>query len=205
MGLRPSAFSICEKIVVVSDIFCSVKIMEELQSRDKLQMWGTLVCELDANLQSMVKDYDVIKYKFIGDGWILLFGMKSPGEELLSILECLRDKYQQLFKKRLFTVIDGALKAEMSFGIDVGRLIVKYMDKKAEYIGRPINVATRLQHEPFKKNAKGDYFQVRMTKEAYSHLRSTIQTKWITNKYDAKLKHLYVSDRFNYIGISLKD
>jgi len=77
---------------------------------------------------------------------IVLFPVTTDGPALTSFLERLCRFYQEEFMRRVKPNLITAPKLiGLSFGIDRGWLSSMTMYGQAEYIGRPINIACRLQ------------------------------------------------------------
>lgn len=97
-------------------------------------------------------------YKFIGDGWVLLFPPTVTGEALVSFLE----KLCQLFKNKINRLVVPHLQSPpsvmgLTFGIDQGELVRLVMMGNDEYIGRPLNIASRLQGSIKQKDDNPSY------------------------------------------------
>jgi class 3 adenylate cyclase len=86
-------------------------------------------------------------YKFMGDGWILLFDEQSlSGEKLISLLSGICTEYDRLFRAHVADVLSGMLPhVGVTFGVDEGSLVEIVMNGRKEYVGRAVNVAARLQ------------------------------------------------------------
>lgn len=86
-------------------------------------------------------------YKFQGDGWILLFDdAEVSGRKLIALLKGLSREYRRLFDKHVADVLTNLPnEVGLTFGVDEGSLMTFVMNKQREYVGRPINVAARLQ------------------------------------------------------------
>ena len=86
-------------------------------------------------------------YKFIGDGWILLFDEDTiSGEDLINVLYYISQAYQQSYHNGICAVLGHDNNSiGLTYDIDHGTLIKVVMNTKAEYIGRALNVASRLQ------------------------------------------------------------
>lgn len=133
------------KTVVVFDICSSTTILENLQLNERLKRWRNLIIGMKNFLRTEAPEVGFKIYKFIGDGWILLFPEDFGGDELIQFLSKLSKEFRYLYRK-----VDSVLTTRIStigltFGIEKGTLIYLTMNKKPEYIGRPLNVATRLQ------------------------------------------------------------
>jgi class 3 adenylate cyclase len=85
-------------------------------------------------------------YKFIGDGWILLFPTDITKIQLTDFLTRLSAEYDSSFDFVMADLLQPNSKPRgLTFGMDEGELIRIEMNDQIEYLGRPINVASRLQ------------------------------------------------------------
>jgi hypothetical protein len=136
------------KVVVVFDICSSTIILEELKRRDNMHVWRNLLIDLKDHMLQRAED-EVVGleiYKFVGDGWILLLPADILMEKLQSFLHGLSYKYFRTFYTEISHVLENEPKrVGLSFGVDDGELVRLEMNNQIEYLGRPINVAARLQ------------------------------------------------------------
>ena len=153
-----------EKITVIFDICSSSSIVEDLMFQGKLSVFATLLNMMKKYLreQSELIGFDV--YKFIGDGWILLFPYTIDGTTLLGFLNGLSKYFQKLYN----TLIKNQLEEKplivgLTFGVANGKLIKLVMLGKKEYIGRSINIASRLQSS-IKDRDKNPQYKVLMSR-----------------------------------------
>src|SRR5215813_13661723 len=76
--------------VVIVDICSSTELMRDLIDSDSEDRWRNLLIGLKNFLtteeERFPKNETLKIYKFLGDGWILLFPIDFPPVELLSIL-----------------------------------------------------------------------------------------------------------------------
>ncbi len=133
-------------LVVVFDICSSTTILEDLKRTDNLSAWRNLLIHLKDFMLEKGVPLEMNLYKFIGDGWVLLFPNDVPKTELCALLSELCRIYEAQF--------DGSIKPLLSqepspiglmFGIDSGELIRLELNGQFEYVGRAINVASSLQ------------------------------------------------------------
>ena len=111
-------------------------------------------------------------YKFVGDGWILLFEeTHAPGPALIRLLRIIAATYDHLSHHGICAVLGITdHQVGLTFGIECGTLVKIVMNRKTEYVGRALNVAVRLQ------SAVGDceknpVNKVLISKNAYSRLK----------------------------------
>jgi hypothetical protein len=135
-----------EAIVVAFDMCSSSTIMEQLLRAGDMSCLTDFLTAIKRHLASEQKPLPFDPYNFTGDGWILLFPTTTNGLALTAFLERLCWFYRDEFKRRVKPNLLNAPKLiGLSFGIDCGWLSHMTMYGQPEYIGRPINIACRLQ------------------------------------------------------------
>ena len=140
------SYSIVDYYVIVFDLCSSSIILEDLQNQNQLNKWKEFWEEIHHYLlKSSHSEEKFIIYKFVGDGFILLY---KPEYEDILIRFCLRiskiinEKVEEIIEKYLNIRPD---RIGMTIGIDKGKLIKFKISKSYEYTGKAINVASRLQ------------------------------------------------------------
>jgi class 3 adenylate cyclase len=144
---RPSSeLKIENKIVLVTDISSSTEIMEDLLRTESMLRWRNLLINIKKELVRTSEDLDFEIYKFTGDGWLLFF---EPDYDVLRILRFLRklsSNYESEFNDRILPYLESPPDITgLTFGMDIGSLVKIIMMGNEEYVGRPINLACRLQ------------------------------------------------------------
>lgn len=136
-----------KKIVVFFDICSSTSILEELLRTENQYLWRNLIKGLERHLIDGQASVDFELYKFLGDGWVLLFEPGRRGLHIFEFLEDLVDEFFRLYNLRIKRVLSIRIPVVgITFGMDMGSCIrVTMGDDRREYIGRPLNVAGRLQ------------------------------------------------------------
>lgn len=133
-------------LVVVFDICSSTTILEDLKRTDNLAAWRDLLLDMKAILQEEGARAAMCLYKFIGDGWVLLFPDSVPKKDLCGFLSRISEWYQGQFERSIRPLLlQEPSPIGLMFGIDLGELIRLELDDQVEYLGRAINVASRLQ------------------------------------------------------------
>ena len=133
-------------LVVVFDICSSTTILEDLKRTDNLAAWRDLLLDMKANLQEEGSRAAMCLYKFIGDGWVLLFPDTVPKKDLCGFLCRISEWYHSQFERSIRPLLlQEPSPIGLMFGIDAGELIRLDLDDQLEYLGRAINVASRLQ------------------------------------------------------------
>lgn len=134
------------KLVVVFDICSSTTILEELKQNDCFGHWRNFLIGLKDCIEEMGELLGVHPYKFQGDGWILLFPPEIRLAELADFIGTLSTHFDADFN---FAVLPYLQRKPhpcgLTFGIDSGDLVKIRMFGQEEYVGRPINLAARLQ------------------------------------------------------------
>jgi hypothetical protein len=134
------------KIIVFFDICSSTSILEDLVRTENQKFWRGLLIEFKKYLWKKQSSLRFELYKFLGDGWILLFEPRPKGLEIFEFFEALSDKFLSIYRRR----IEGVLTIQipvigLTFGMDIGSCIQFVMNQQWEYMWRPLNVAGRLQ------------------------------------------------------------
>src|SRR5437879_1589041 len=86
-----------KRVVVVFDICSSSNMLEDLILSQNEMALRNLMIAIKKDLQSEATKRDFEVYKFIGDGWILLFPADVAGTTLIEFLEHLC----RVFKRKL--------------------------------------------------------------------------------------------------------
>jgi hypothetical protein len=122
------------KIVVFFDICSSATLLEDLLRTENEFRWLDLLTGLKKVLRIKSKEIGFEIYKFLGDGWILLFDEDSiTGADLMLFLARLCLEYDQLFKSNISDVL--SIKHSLiglTFGIDLGTLVKIVMNARPE-------------------------------------------------------------------------
>jgi class 3 adenylate cyclase len=159
------------KVVVCVDICSSTTILEDLLRTDNQVRWRNLLILLKQFLSAEAKKQSFLVYKFIGDGWILLFDEEiTDGTALVEFMRRICIRYAEIFFRRVRPALESEHKVGLTFGVDSGRLVRIEMNGQDEYIGRPLNVAARLQAAA-KANDKYHDGKILISKPAYAKLR----------------------------------
>jgi class 3 adenylate cyclase len=137
---------ITNKIVVTIDIHSSSQIIEDLLKTNSIKLWRDLLITINEYLKRESIHSGAAIYKFIGDGWILLFNEPYSAKDIFKFLSDINKQFDQCYSDKVFPKLDTPSEISgLTFGIDEGQLINITMQNNTEYIGRPINIACRLQ------------------------------------------------------------
>lgn len=182
---------IVNKIVVTFDICSSTKIMEQLLARDEMGAWCELLNSLEELINESLKPLNGDLYKFTGDGWIMLFDGADGIEGLMEVVKKLSEHYESLYIERIMNKIDDPYGSTtgLTFGIDHGRLVKLSMNSKNEYIGRPINMACRLQAAIDERDFKAGY-TILMSNVTYCAFSKNL-TKYHPDSARKSLKNVF--------------
>jgi len=147
MPLTIVNLSVQGKVIVVAfDMCSSTTLVEQLTVKGDLKRLQKLLTVIKRFLMDRQKALPFNVYKFMGDGWILLFPDSTHGEQLLTFLKDLCTFYKAELQKEVLKYLDSPPKVTgLTFGIDKGFLGAMLMYNQREYVGRAINVACRLQ------------------------------------------------------------
>lgn len=157
------------KVVVVLDICSSTAILEDLLRTENQRSWRNLLIRLKKFLVARSGKLSFEIYKFLGDGWILLFDDTVSGVDLIQLLQETCVEYHRLFHHGVCSVLEGDYTIGITFGIDAGTLLRIVMNQRAEYVGRPLNVAARLQ-DALKQRDKSPHGKLLISKNAFAKL-----------------------------------
>lgn len=134
------------KVVVVFDICSSSKILEDLLRTENQKKWRNLLIKVKKFIVKQKDSLNFEIYKFLGDGWILLFDENINGGRLIEFLQKLSTFYTDEYAAKIKDTLETSPEiVGITIGIDRGTLIKIVMNSLTEYIGRPLNIAARLQ------------------------------------------------------------
>jgi hypothetical protein len=195
-----------EKIVVVFDICSSSNIIEDLTLTGNLASYKTLLKLMDSFIRANASAQKYLCYKFLGDGWILLFHTATSGENILHYLGRLCKVYSLRFKHTVENHLEQIPDiVGITFGIEKGKLVYTVLNNKIEYFGRAINIACRLQGA-IKDNDRSPQYKALMSNHVYNTYFRNIQSinKYKPLKAVRKLRNIRGSDNYNCYKISFQ-
>jgi len=176
------------RTVVIFDICSSTAILEGLVLTEHLGRWRDLLIRLKEFIESEIKPLTGEVYKFLGDGWVLLFPSSVTGIQLLNFLEKLADCYGTQAKDLVVPVLESTPAVMgLTFGVDCGRLVALHMNHTVEYVGRAINVAARLQNAT-KEDDRSPAYKLLMSKAAYNAL--AVPPDWKATECKRSLRNI---------------
>jgi class 3 adenylate cyclase len=147
-----------EVIVVAIDMCSSSDIIEELTLKGDLQRLQDFLTAFKRFLMQAQHSVKFDAYKFTGDGWILLFPAETSGPALLKLLRDICVFFKREFRKTIYKYLDTPPRITgLTFGLERGLLGQMKMFGRAEYVGRAINIACRLQNAVADKDDSPGY------------------------------------------------
>ncbi len=191
-----------QKIVLVFDVCSSTSILEDLLRSENEAQWRNLLVELKRFLRRESETHGFDVYKFVGDGWILLFNPAFDARILFDILKRLCEEYDRLFRKTIEPLLSLEIESTgITFGLDKGALVHIGMNETREYVGRALNVATRLQGA-IKDNDSKPGGKVMMSKNAFAGMKHLIGHIYKVQTARRKLRNIsgasdYVCKKLN--------
>jgi class 3 adenylate cyclase len=178
MTTEKNELKFVQKYVLFFDICSSTSIIEDLIRLERLKLWRDLLIQLKNFLQDESNKYGYVIYKFIGDGWILLFDKNIQGNNLFSFLKSICIKFDDIYNNNIKGVLSVPIDVVgISFGLDEGSLIKIVMNSQTEYVGRAMNVAARLQGA-IKDNDNEPKGKVLMSNKVYVDLKHGIRKSY---------------------------
>jgi class 3 adenylate cyclase len=185
-----------QKMVLVCDICSSTSILEDLLRSENQAKWRSVLISLKKFLRREMGSHHFDIYKFVGDGWILLFDPAFDARRLFGLLKRLCEEFENLFRRRIEPVLSIDLKdIGITFGLDKGTLVPIVMNQTTEYIGRPLNVAARLQ-SAIKDNDPKPGGKVLMSKNVFAGMRQALKPIYKVKTAKRKLRNIAGADEY---------
>lgn len=158
-----------EALVVAFDMCSSSDMLEALILRGDTRPYTYVISKIKEHLAELQKSVIFDPYKFTGDGWILLFPAITDGVDLFNLLRSLSTYYRTTSEAHLLPRLDTSPEIHgLTFGIDMGPVVKTTIFQQREYVGRPINVACRLQ-SAVKAVTKKPAYRALVSGTAYAH------------------------------------
>ncbi len=190
------------RYVLVFDICSSTSILEDLLRSENEKRWRDLIIEMKNFMIRERNNRNFEIYKFMGDGWILLFDIDFPPADLFELLKRLCEKYDAIYKRRIRNVLSIKVNIGLTFGLEKGTLIHFVVNHQKEYIGRAINVAARLQGAT-KDGDSNPEGKVLMSKAAYHSVRAEISQQYRASTVVRTLRNIAGGEEYHAIKLSL--
>ncbi|HIJ72006.1 MAG TPA: hypothetical protein HPP87_11695 [Planctomycetes bacterium] len=186
------------KLVLFFDLCSSTTILEDLLRSERQKRWRNLIIALKNFLLEEKHELHFEIYKFIGDGWVLLFDPDCSANALFSFLKKLCKKYDTLYKAKIAGVLATDVgNVGITFGLEKGSLMRVRMNSQTEYIGRALNVAARLQGA-IKDGDSKPQGKVLMSNNVYEDFKTILRGKFRICKAERKLRN--ISGGENYLA-----
>jgi class 3 adenylate cyclase len=170
MTRRDDDLDIEERVVIFFDICSSSAILEDLLATNNVKVFRNLLISLKSHLRTQSSTGVFTPYKFIGDGWVILCPLDVSGPALVNFLIRLSEVFSTKFRTQVVPLLQSKPEVTgLTFGVDKGPLVKIEMNGQQEYIGRPLNVASRLQGA-IKDKDDSPAYKVLFTKHAFHAL-----------------------------------
>jgi class 3 adenylate cyclase len=135
-----------ERIVLVSDICSSTRFLFDLQGHGRVGSWADFLRNYSEEVRPRLRRHNVQTYKFQGDGWIYLLDTRLRYELFVQLLRDLVAAFYKTFDPRVTRRLSFAPRPKgLTFGADCGEISAIRVGGMSEWVGRPLNVACRLQ------------------------------------------------------------
>ena len=128
----------------------------------------------------------------------MLFALDTiAGSDLLELLARLCSEYKRLFGKNVASVLSTRdYLVGLTYGVDVGTLLKFVMNQRTEYIGRPLNVASRLQ-DAIRQRDRAPNGKLLISNNAFAELGlSTSSARFPTSRVERELRNISGGERF---------
>lgn len=204
MTTEKDDIQITNRIAVTLDICSSSQIIEDLIKTTNIKVWRDLLISMKDFLVTESPKYNAKIYKFIGDGWIILFEQTYSAANLLKFIKCINDKFEKQYKEMIYPNLDTPPEISgLTFGIDEGQLVLLTMQENNEFVGRPINIACRLQGAINKMDIKTGY-RVLMSHRLFNFLRINTLDYYF-EETDRPLRNISEGRNFKCYRICISD
>jgi len=185
------------KLVMAFDICSSTDILEDLHRTGNVKAWRDLLIKLKEFLLSNSNNYFYNVYNFTGDGWILLFEYDINGAILEKFVSSLCNEYESIYDEKIEPILETTPDViGIKIGMDRGSITKIVMNKRIEYIGRPINVACRLQVAITKNSVEYNIYRMMITKSLYNHLKNDVK-EWKAFEVERTLPNIAGNRKIN--------
>jgi class 3 adenylate cyclase len=178
------------KIVLFFDFCSSTSILEDLLRTENQVQWRNILIHIKEYLQAQRETVGFEIYKFIGDGWVLLIDEDADPLVLMMFLRKLCKTYQKRFKQRIQPLLSSSIPVVgITFGLDKGTIVRVHMNDTKEYIGRPLNVAARLQGA-IKDNDSEPQGKVLMSNNVYAAMKKKLAQEFRVQRAKRDLRNI---------------
>jgi class 3 adenylate cyclase len=202
MTRRDDVMDIEERVVIFFDICSSSAILEDLLATGNARVFRNLLISLKNHLRTHGSTDAFTPYKFIGDGWVMLSPLDVSGTALVNYLTRLSQVFAIKFRKTIVPLLQNEPKVTgLTFGVDKGQLVKIVMNEQQEYIGRALNVASRLQGAIKDKDSNPAY-KVLFTKHAFHDLGLT-NSRYKYKSVKRELRNIWNGQEITLVKLTL--
>jgi len=128
-----------ERPVLTFDICSSTSMLEDLHRTNTIEEYTVLISDIMTFLKSNSTQYGYEIYKFLGDGFILIFQDSTLIDSILEFCVALTNDCNAYIEKFISEKIEaetGILRKGITIGIDRGYVSKLSINGKDEYVGR---------------------------------------------------------------------
>lgn len=194
---------VVKKIIIFFDICSSTSIFEDLIRTENQKLWRDILIEFNDYLRKKRSSLRFELYKFLGDGWILLFEPRPDGLEIFEFFESLSDTFLSLYRRHIKDVLTIQIPdVGLRFGMDIGSCIQFVMNQQREYTGRPLNVASRLQGAIGQRDSKPQN-KILLSNNLYATFKDKkkIQRKYKVWRVTRELKNISGGEDYRCVKV----
>ncbi len=206
MTSRYEQIEIVKKIIVFFDICSSTSILDDLVRTENQKLWRDLLIEFKNYLRKKRSSLRFELYKFLGDGWILLFEPRPQGLEIFEFFEAMSARFLLLYRRHVKDVLTIRIPfVGLTFGMDIGSCIKFVMNEQREYTGRPLNVAGRLQGAIGQRDSSPQD-KILLSNNLYATFKDkrSIQRKYKVWRVTRELKNISGGEDYRCLKVELK-
>lgn len=195
------ALALVRRVVTVVDIRSSTSILEDLKQTDNLKRWRDLLIKLKQLLSECRENLGLEPYKFIGDGWILLFPENITQSDFIQFIRDFSLDFQSIYVDSVAPFLQRTPeKVGLTFGVDAGELVQLEMNEQTEYLGRAINLAARLQDAAKKIEGSSNY-QALFSKNSFNAMPSPLSS-WNSSLRGVEVSLRNVANGERYVCVA---
>lgn len=156
------------KLILVFDICSSSNIIEDLTLTGNVIRFHSLIASLQKWLEDRERTEETSVYKFVGDGWIILFSYHVSGQLVLDFMVGLSSHFLNSMRKDIIPCLECKPNIiGLTFGIERGELVRFNLSNENEFVGRALNIACRLQNAVKDKGTSPE-FRVLVSNQVYN-------------------------------------
>jgi len=193
------------KTVLVLDICSSSNVIEDLTLINKVGVMEDFLKAIRKIFIQILGRIAFREYKFTGDGWIFLCSgaRKLSGDRFLRCLNELSIHFRARFKEQIACLLERRLDITgLTFGADQGNLVIVKLGGKIECIGRPLNIACRLQNA-IKDIEDDPAYKILLSKHLFSSFTDYPDGSYIVEKIPLELRNIRSGREYEGIKVSL--